>query len=1216
MSNITDLPENLFFLLPFNENQASDDPAPAAPAATGYAPLSSEHSLSHASLPFHSSLTESELFTQSSESVLSDCSDNRDNHNSHGFYNTQSTQNTTKYNINAPPSNEACAVCDSSTFSDLSITSSNVFPFTKHNTNSSYPDFLNQHLNHAHNALVFENPPQAKSATSTPSLLPVNQVCDCGLTQNPDCEECQEAIICHTIDKSACEKSFCNYQTDAHPDSCTALLESCTQCEPCEPCNPCEPCEPCEPCISCDHPDFQLKYPSPKTIFPSKQLLAALTANRIPSTDQPFTISPSISRSSSPFSISHHLSIQSSPVPYSTSPIISDFYSSLQPKYSDSRQPLKIKQSNHQLPLSKQLKRRKCLHSEKGCCTKLDNSSIRCDFDVLKLNCGCFDYHSHHPQPSPHASHLQFFDSIHREAQKRKHSFSFSSPLSKESRSISSSTSLSASPATNQPHATPISSASSVQSPVSTSSVTAFPLTKIKRTASQVNHDECLFDQISQNQMKSISNLSKNSETSHSNTKNSNPAAFYCHWGNECDQITFSNETEFDQHLKFQHLNQLSSFHIPNPLNIDVIDDCQKQNPHAQIQPSKAKELPYSHENFDDSVRKLMCNWDSCNLEIPELDSLLEHIKKDHNSSLSQFPHSECNHGENSAHQKQGHANASHSLVHNQERSQLSSTGPGLFDSLVGQEPARLQNPRNLHISTSTSNPVSATSAPPDQLYLSTAHTDESSRNSIECQWDNCGFNTNDTNTLDSHLLKRHMNTIFMSDLLSPQPHCHGDCDYSRPENVDYSVAEMSLDRPHTHPGSNEVFSLHGGSEIHCSGPAANNDNTNNESQHHQHALANSVTMYQCEWKSCKYRSNSLDDFMSHVRKDHVVRAIVRNNQEKSYSKDCLLINDNDREFRETGSLYYGSTLNNEPRIQTPIKHEAYSPTLLHQPSQTRQCTKDNLLSPLKHSTPLDNTLLDLYHIKKECEPTPKETDLKEPMHSPRSIHSRLSCIVSNPSTVSRSKFTKKNKVPEKSICCWLIVNPDTGAYHECGHESVDPSALSAHVISTHIGSRKTQYTCFWADCDRHQRPFTQRQKIIRHLQTHTKNRPYKCDVCGDTFAEDSVLKQHSRIHSGERPFECKVCGKTFAASTALSVHARTHTGEKPLCCKWPNCNKRFSESSNLAKHMKTHVAERPYACTYPGCVKKFGRNDQLQRHLKTHLKKDSSRAKDGLDVD
>ncbi|KAK9447506.1 uncharacterized protein V1518DRAFT_457310 [Limtongia smithiae] len=184
---------------------------------------------------------------------------------------------------------------------------------------------------------------------------------------------------------------------------------------------------------------------------------------------------------------------------------------------------------------------------------------------------------------------------------------------------------------------------------------------------------------------------------------------------------------------------------------------------------------------------------------------------------------------------------------------------------------------------------------------------------------------------------------------------------------------------------------------------------------------------------------------------------------------------------------------------------------------------------------------------------------------------------------------------PAESKCLWVT----DGVV--CNHVFDSTQTLSEHIIESHVGARKQEYTCMWHGCDRNTRPFQQRQKMVRHLQIHTRNRPFECTVCGHRFAEQLVLTQHMRVHSGEKPYSCKVCGKRFAASTALSVHLRTHTGEKPLKCKWPGCNKSFSESSNLAKHMRTHTADRRFKCSAPGCGKEFLRHDQLMRHMRIH---------------
>lgn len=187
----------------------------------------------------------------------------------------------------------------------------------------------------------------------------------------------------------------------------------------------------------------------------------------------------------------------------------------------------------------------------------------------------------------------------------------------------------------------------------------------------------------------------------------------------------------------------------------------------------------------------------------------------------------------------------------------------------------------------------------------------------------------------------------------------------------------------------------------------------------------------------------------------------------------------------------------------------------------------------------------------------------------------------------------------EHHRCKWLVADI-AGNIAPCNLCFSTVKGLTEHVSHAHVGSRQKEYVCYWQDCDRCTRPFSQRQKIMRHIVVHTGDRPCKCDVCGYTCSEDAVLRQHKRIHTGEKPFPCTVCHKTFSASTALSVHMRTHTGFKPLTCKHPGCGKRFSESSNLAKHMRTHSAARPFVCDCPGCSKSFQRPDQLKRHKKS----------------
>lgn len=348
-----------------------------------------------------------------------------------------------------------------------------------------------------------------------------------------------------------------------------------------------------------------------------------------------------------------------------------------------------------------------------------------------------------------------------------------------------------------------------------------------------------------------------------------------------------------------------------------------------------------------------------------------------------------------------------------------------------------------------------------------------------------------------------------------------------------------------------------------------------NRYSRHQTACANAMKVYpqekrppvgispfQCEWNHCHFRSNDLTEFVSHLMESH---------QLHTFEHTC-----------SSNNHYPGSFLEN---VSTMLP-------LTSTPSSEG--------SPLSYTPPstFDNDF-DSPKYGQMTNPTPSTSSSTSPSVNSAANSAANSAVTSTvASTPPASAAPAPAPAATVHTCQWVL---EKDPKHVCKLQFSSAKDLSDHVIEKHIGSRKPEYSCSWDGCERCDRPFTQRQKVVRHLQTHTKHRPHQCPVCHYRFAEESVLKQHMRIHSGEKPFQCQICHKTFAASTALSVHMRIHTGEKPLTCKWPGCGKRFSESSNLTKHMKTHTLEKPFACPHPGCDKRFGRNDQLQRHVKTH---------------
>ena len=97
------------------------------------------------------------------------------------------------------------------------------------------------------------------------------------------------------------------------------------------------------------------------------------------------------------------------------------------------------------------------------------------------------------------------------------------------------------------------------------------------------------------------------------------------------------------------------------------------------------------------------------------------------------------------------------------------------------------------------------------------------------------------------------------------------------------------------------------------------------------------------------------------------------------------------------------------------------------------------------------------------------------------------------------------------------------------------------------------------------------RYLLLRHMKTHSEDRPYKCNICERGFKTLASLTNHVNTHTGTRPHKCKDCESSFTTSGELVRHIRyRHTFEKPHKC--PECDYASVELSKLKRHIRMHT--------------------------------------------
>lgn len=231
---------------------------------------------------------------------------------------------------------------------------------------------------------------------------------------------------------------------------------------------------------------------------------------------------------------------------------------------------------------------------------------------------------------------------------------------------------------------------------------------------------------------------------------------------------------------------------------------------------------------------------------------------------------------------------------------------------------------------------------------------------------------------------------------------------------------------------------------------------------------------------------------------------------------------------------------------------------------------------------------------------------------------------------------TTKLKMKEESKSNSMSSSGATSGNYDENKDKVDPLALPngsrlprkwKPMVSEKNGGRTTKRNILIeaakkgrnSKCQRCQYESSWKCHLNRHIQIHTGERPFQCNVCFKTFTQKTSLNRHTNfMHQyfnpvarsvavaftsevkwptkekcKSQPYDCPICLESFIRKEALIVRLRFHVNELPFRCL--KCGRRFAEEKAKESHEK-RCKRRSFECYL--CRYKCFNNSDVLRHM------------------